>query len=214
MTYKIIRNFRQKSIRLRIDQRTGEVIVSAPILYPKKLIENFISKNQDWITQHQICKKTFKPNDEIYVYGKKYTLCLSENRCHTHIDGHLIIVGGEIEHFHRRIKDFLKKKAMEIIHTQTLFYAQKMNIKFKNIRIRDTVSRWGSCSVDGNLSFCWRLILTYPEVLDYVVIHELAHIKYMNHGRDFWTLVSQYCPQYKQRNAQLKKDGIFLQQYL
>jgi len=84
--------------------------------------------------------------------------------------------------------------------------AEAMQVHPAKISLRDQRRRWGSCSSKGNLSLSWRLILMPPEVLDYVVVHELAHLRHMNHSPKFWALVSQYCPNYKQHAAWLKAN--------
>lgn len=88
--------------------------------------------------------------------------------------------------------------------------AEAMQVRPAKISLRDQRRRWGSCSSKGNLSFSWRFILMPPEVLDYVVVHELAHLRHMNHSPKFWAVVSHYCPNYKQHAAWLKANQGFI----
>jgi len=81
-----------------------------------------------------------------------------------------------------------------------------MGIDYGKITIRDQDSRWGSCSSQGNLNFSWRLIKTPQEVLEYVIIHELAHIKHMDHSKQFWELVEQYDPLYREHRRWLRRN--------
>ncbi len=97
--------------------------------------------------------------------------------------------------------------AMEYIPKRVAFYADVMGVSYGRITIRDAKTRWGSCSSIGNLSFSWRLMLAPFSVLDYVVIHELCHRIQMNHSKDFWRLVEQYCPDYKMKRKWLKENG-------
>ncbi len=83
--------------------------------------------------------------------------------------------------------------------------------KAKAIRFRDTTSRWGSCTSDGTLSFSWRIMMAPPAVIDYLVAHEVAHLKEMNHGPDFWKLCGQLCPDTERCKAWLKRNGGALQ---
>ena len=105
--------------------------------------------------------------------------------------------------------DTLTKEEDEMILKKfvdrTFFYAKKMGVTFRRITIRDQKTRWGSCSAKGNLSFNYQLYYLPEELMDYVIIHELAHRVYMNHSRDFWALVEKYCPDYKVRRAELNK---------
>jgi predicted metal-dependent hydrolase len=101
--------------------------------------------------------------------------------------GHLI-VHGRPEHMSRRIKDFLKEKAREVLEDIAGEKLSDINQKPAGVRVIDPKTRWGSCSPDGRMMFSWRLILAPPEVLDYVVAHEVAHRIHMNHSRKFWAL--------------------------
>lgn len=114
-----------------------------------------------------------------------------------------------------------KKAAKEYIPKRVFYYVKKMhwdesqinretNAPFTSITIREQKTRWGSCSTSGTLSFNWRLMLAPPKVLDYVVVHELCHFKYMNHSKEFWELVEQVYPDYKSCRAWLKEFGVKL----
>ena len=85
-----------------------------------------------------------------------------------------------------------------------------MNVTYGRIAVRDQKTRWGSCSAEGNLNFNWRLIFAPEGVLDYVVVHELAHRKEMNHSARFWGVVESYMPEYKKNQAWLKENGNLL----
>ncbi len=97
------------------------------------------------------------------------------------------------------------EKAMEIFPKRVEYYAQLMGISYGRITIREQKTRWGSCSGRGNLNFNWKLTLMPSEILDYVVVHELAHRKEMNHSRDFWKIVEQVLPDYQKRRKRLKE---------
>ena len=105
--------------------------------------------------------------------------------------------------YHRMLAD-------QILRERTEYFARQMGVSFGRVTIRDPKTRWGSCSAKGNLNFSWRLILAPPEVLDYVVVHELAHRREMNHSERFWKQVELVLPDYLQRKAWLKKNGDLL----
>ncbi len=100
-----------------------------------------------------------------------------------------------------------KKRAQGIIARRVAHYAGIMDVDYNRITIRDQKSRWGSCSTGKNLNFSWRLILMPIEVMDYVVVHELAHLKQMNHSKDFWAEVEKVLPNYKEHRQWLKENG-------
>ena len=100
-----------------------------------------------------------------------------------------IIVGGDARHCNRRTVDWLKKEAKRDLSTWSDFYAQKVGKNRGRITIRDTKSRWGSCSSDGAMSFSWRLILAPPWVLQYVAAHECAHLVFLDHSAEYWRLL-------------------------
>lgn len=99
------------------------------------------------------------------------------------------------------------KTHVAVFHERATLWAERMGVKFGRIRVKNQRSLWGSCTPDGNLNFNWRLTLAPPEVLDYVVIHELAHRAEMNHSPRFWAIVERYCPEQKERRRWLRKNG-------
>ena len=95
--------------------------------------------------------------------------------------------------------------ALKFIPVRVEYYAELMGVSYGRITIREQKTRWGSCSCKGNLNFNWKLMLMPPEILDYVVVHELAHRKEMNHSRDFWKIVEQVLPDYQERRKRLRE---------
>ena len=100
-----------------------------------------------------------------------------------------------------------RRKARERIGQRIAYFAALMGVTYGRISIRSAKTRWGSCSSEGNLNFHWKLVLMPPEVLDYVVVHELAHRKEMNHSRKFWAEVKNVLPDYEKRRKWLKEFG-------
>ena len=101
-----------------------------------------------------------------------------------------LIVGGEQAHINRRVVDWLKKQARATLTNRVDHHCVRLNVKRSGIKIRDTRTRWGSCSSQGVLSFSWRLILAPPCILDYVAAHECSHLVHMNHSPAFWRLLA------------------------
>ncbi|MDD3377307.1 MAG: DUF45 domain-containing protein [Candidatus Riflebacteria bacterium] len=115
---------------------------------------------------------------------------------------------GEIcVHLSKKIKEWLKSQARLAFCQEVERQRQLFGFKYENISIKDTKTRWGSCSAKGNLNFNWRLILVKPEALSYLVTHETAHLSEMNHSHKFWGLVEQRNPAYKALKEYLRKEA-------
>ena len=122
-------------------------------------------------------------------------------------DGHALIVSGAPEHLPRRVQDFLKKEARRDLEAAVALHAGRLEVKPTALRLKDTRSRWGSCTASGELSFSWRVIMAPPFVLDYLAAHEVAHLRELNHSHRFWRLVRQTCPDMERGQAWLKREG-------
>jgi len=112
------------------------------------------------------------------------------------------------------LRNWLRREARRRIHERLTARAREINVKFDRVFIRGQRTRWGSCSSRKNLSFNWRLVMAPPEVLDYLVVHELAHLIEPNHSIKFWLIVKSYCPRYEHHRAWLKQHQDDLQNYL
>ncbi len=124
-----------------------------------------------------------------------------------------IRVAGRREHHARRILDFLKREARKELEARTQAFGARIGLKHKRITVRDTASRWGSCSAGRSLSFSWRLILAPAFVLDYVVAHEVAHMREMNHGPRFWRVVHELVGDPRRPQKWLHDQGAMLHRY-
>ncbi|MFD0937353.1 M48 family metallopeptidase, partial [Methylobacterium trifolii] len=116
-------------------------------------------------------------------------------------------------HVARRVRDYLSLEARRDLLVSVERYTAALGQGPKRITVRDTRSRWGSCTARGELNFSWRLILAPPLVLDYLVAHEMAHLREMNHSNRFWTLVGDLCPNVDEAEAWLKRNGAALHRY-
>jgi len=124
-----------------------------------------------------------------------------------------IIVSGRPEHLTRRLRDWFKQEARRQIEPRVLEKAQTLDRQPGRITLRDTRSRWGSCSANGNLSFCWRLVMAPEPVLDYVVAHEVSHLKYRSHGPRFWATAGRLTADMAGAKAWINANGESLHRY-
>lgn len=131
-------------------------------------------------------------------------------RLETNATGAELIVAGDVLHLPRRVTDFLKREARADLEAATARHAMALGVTVKAIRLGDPASRWGSCSSSGTIAYSWRIIMAPPEVLDYLVAHEVAHLREMNHSLRFWRLVRMICPHMEQSKAWLTRHGASL----
>ncbi|MBI3553179.1 MAG: M48 family metallopeptidase [Elusimicrobia bacterium] len=105
------------------------------------------------------------------------------------------------------LNEWYRGKASALFSERTALWAARMGLAYRSVRIKDQRTLWGSCSKEGNLNFNWRVVLAPPEALDYLVIHELAHLREMNHSRRFWALVAAQCPGWKAQRRWLREHS-------
>jgi len=125
----------------------------------------------------------------------------------------LLCVAGDRKYLARRVRDFLKREAKRELEAASRRYAAQLGVAVRRIAVRDQVSRWGSCTAAGVLSYSWRLILAPPYVLDYLAAHEVAHLVEMNHSRRFWRVVAGICPDWQRAKGWLTAHGNALHRY-
>src|SRR6187455_657272 len=127
--------------------------------------------------------------------------------------GPLLCVAGDRTHLARRVRDYLKREAKRDLEAASRRYAAALGVAVRRIAVRDQVSRWGSCTAAGVLSYSWRLIFAPPYVLDYLAAHEVAHLVEMNHSRRFWRVVAAICPHWQHAKGWLTANGNALHRY-
>lgn len=189
-------NRRAKRLILKVDPVTGEIFVTAPSKRTIPEAIRFANERIDWIAgqlKTDLRGKPFVHGMRIPISGVSHIILHdAAARSAVRLDDELIPalrVGGAPEHLNRRVCDWLKRKARKRFTERADHYCAILDKPRGRLQIRDTRSRWGSCSSDGSLSFSWRLILAPPEILDYVAAHECAHLIHMNHSPAFWRIV-------------------------
>lgn len=213
LDYKIKRSARSFNLRISINAQ-AQVIVSAPKIMPEFLIRKYVEGQKAWIESNLAkVKKNQVPiqNDELYIFDKKYQIIINDqaNQIGVVVSGERILVNNlapkSASKIQKQIEEFLKKTAHKYLATRTALLAKKMGVTYKNLSLRQQASRWGSCSSKGNLNFNWRLVHYKPEIIDYVIIHELAHLIELNHSKRFWEIVKKYDSQYLLHKGELRK---------
>jgi predicted metal-dependent hydrolase len=214
---KIIRSNR-KTIAIKPTEN-GAIIVKAPKKATNKLIIEIIEQHKDKILKKlkelekikEINFKQFVAGEEFLYIGKVYKLYIVEN-LETPLkfqDG--FYLSKDYQNQGREIfTDWYKKQAKIIIPNRVIHWAERCGYNIKKIGITNANRQWGSCSSKGNLNFSWRLILAPLEVIDYVIIHELSHLKELNHSKNFWNEVKKCIPEYKEYHDWLRKNSFKL----
>jgi predicted metal-dependent hydrolase len=124
-----------------------------------------------------------------------------------------LVVSCDEGHVSRRVHDYLKREAKKDLEKAVRAHTASLGFSARKITVRDTTSRWGSCSASGSLNFSWRLIMAPEHVLDYLAAHEVAHLVHMNHSDDFWALTRSLAPQTDRAEAWLHAHGASLHRY-
>lgn len=213
---KVVHSLKAKKLTLRIDKKNRIPVVCIPKFCPKKTVLNFLHENMDWIKNNlaKLPKTTvFLPEDEISFFGEKIKLIHCLEAKGVVFEKNCLKTGGQSEFFHRRVKDFLKEKALQRLKTLTHEKAKVLGCRVQSVVIKDTKSRWGSCSSLGNINYNWRICFAPYEVIEYLVSHEVSHLKEANHSQSFWKEVEKLCPDYKEARSWLKKFGKNLYKY-
>jgi predicted metal-dependent hydrolase len=188
---RVAPNMRARRLALRVDTRKGDIALTWPRRCTLAAAQKFVRENKAWIAEQRaklVPMRPFEAGITLSIAGQKYTIVHKEGRGLTRLEGHRLIVHGDPAHLSRRVRDFLKKEAARVMQALSDKKAAKLGLKPTAVRVLDPRSRWGSCGPDGKLMFSWRLILAPYDVLDYLVAHEVAHRKQMNHGPKFWAL--------------------------
>ncbi len=215
---QLIRSHR-KTIGLQIT-KDARLIVRAPQFASEEYIHQLIRRKESWIKtkqdyfkqrQDKILVRKFIPGEKFLFLGQSYTLLVVEDLPKAVIlDNSLMISKMVLANAQDHLEYWYKIQALEYITQQVKHYAQIAGVKYESIRINNATTRWGSCGYKDTLNFTWRLIMAPAKVVDYVVIHELMHLKQKNHSRKFWAEVSQMMPDYKKEERWLKENGYLL----
>jgi predicted metal-dependent hydrolase len=222
--YQIVRNNRSKLIKITATTEDG-IVVHLPERYSVRDAEKFYKSQEDWIlnqwerieierVKHADLFQPFLEKNSILYLGKPHQLVVDVGEKHWPPvlveDGVIVVRCAMADLAENILERWYRKQAKAVISGAIEIYREKMGVEYQSLVIKDQKTRWGSCSSAGNLNFSWRLILAPKEVLDYVVVHELAHLREMNHSRDFWNLVATYYPNYKKPVKWLKENGVGL----
>ena len=209
---------RARRVGLRIDAARRQVELVLPRGVPPEFGLRFLREKRGWITARLDALPRPVPFVEgavVPVLGVPHRICRSLDPAAppVSIADNEIRVRGDPSHLPRRVRDHLARLARDELARRARPLADRIGCQIARVNVRDTKSRWGSCSANGNLSFSWRLILAPEAVVDYVVAHEVAHLVEMNHGPRFWRLVDRLAPGNARQRAWLNRHRARLLSY-
>ena len=209
------RSARARRISLRVSGLDGAVTLTLPRGVSEGEGLKFARSKGDWLRaqlsdQPEIV--TVSSGMEIPVEGEMLRIMPGTGK-RVVPEGDALLVPGPEEAMASRLQAFLKTLARDRLATASDRYAGLIGRPYSRLTLRDTRSRWGSCTANGGLMYSWRLIMAPPEVLDYVAAHEVAHLQEMNHSAAFWSLVERLMPDYRDPRQWLRKEGGTLHRY-
>lgn len=217
---KLRHDKRAKRMALRLDPANRCVHFVLPHYASSRKAQAFIDSHRQWIMDRIDELPLFIPLENgsiLPLLGRDVELVVvkSDKRKSTHIElqDHILYVETNLEDYEPRIKRFLKALAREYLTDVLEEKTSKLDIKAKKLQIRDTKTRWGSCSSEGHISLSWRLIFAPPEAMDYVVAHEASHLIHMDHSKKFWSLCEALCIDYKAGKSWMREHGYTLHSY-
>lgn len=196
------------------------------VTFPSRIWErqawNFLKKHRDWVANRWSSIPPaihFENGVSIPVLGKNLELRFTgeeltgKGRGKVQKKGRLLLVPGGPDDCDRYLREWLKAQLREELERLVSSLTRRIGRKVTSISLRDMRTRWGSCSSKGRLTFTWRLVFAPPAVLHYMVVHEMAHLREMNHGAHFWEIVERLCPRHETHRKWLKQHGDQLHRY-
>jgi len=204
---------KRKTVALYV--RNGNIEVRVPMKMPKCDIDKFVSSKEKWIIdrlakshEHSEQRKSFELNygGTVLYRGKSYPITAKSGK---HIGFYDTAFYMPPDLTSKQIKaacvQIYRMLAKRDLTQKTFDFAKQMSVMPTSVKINGAVTRWGSCSGRKSINFSWRLIMADDDVIDYVVVHELAHLTEMNHSKKFWSIVEKALPNYKERQLRLKE---------
>lgn len=208
---RLIRS-KRRTIAL-IVERDGSLTVRAPLRMTAQLIKEFVEKHAKWVEKKQaevqslvpVQPRRYQAGERFLYLGQIYPLeIVRDAKQKLVLNGSFQLAEQEQPNAQFIFRNWYRKQAAKIIGERVAHFANHFGLHIERVRITSARTRWGSCSAKGTLSFSWRLLMTSPDVIDYVVVHELAHTVHHNHSKRFWKLVEKWMPDYHERRKQLR----------
>lgn len=218
--YRVRRSKRAKYLRINAHPDTGiEVVV--PHRMSMRHVAPFVRQHQQWIDKQvqQLGLNrplTLPESIDLPMIGESWTVTYRQsNNQHyrlTQRDNHIVITGPDkcTDTCQKKLQQWLRQQAKQHLAQRLEQLGRESGLHYNCLTVRTQRTRWGSCSMNGNISLNDRLLLLPSELADYVMLHELCHTRHMNHSRQFWQLLENYLPEYRQLEKQLRQARLLL----
>ncbi|MBF0355672.1 MAG: M48 family metallopeptidase [Alphaproteobacteria bacterium] len=214
---EILRRKGAVNMTLRLDPCSDTVRLVLPKGVPLAEGLSFVEQRREWLLGHLerlTPRVAFADGSVIPILGRPHMIhSRPDARRGVWIEAATLCVSGSPEYLQRRVRDFLKEMSRNEITRNARDKAHQIGADIGRITLKDTRGRWGSCTPEGDLSFSWRLLLAPPYVLDYVVAHEVAHLRELNHSARFWRLVAKLTLHMAEAKSWLRRHGASLHRY-
>lgn len=208
------RSAQARRVSFRIDAVAGDVVLTLPPRGSRKTGLELLHAHAGWVLTHieRLAPATpFVDGGRLPIGGIEHVIRHTPGRRGVaFLEGDALVVTGDAPFLPRRVARFLREEALRRISAAAQPHAAALGVQPRAIRLKDTRSRWGSCAPDRTLAFSWRLLLAPDWVLDYVVAHEVAHLREMNHSDRFWALCESLTPHRVAATAWLRQHGASL----
>lgn len=205
---------RARRLSLRVSRLDGRASLTMPPSATDRQVMAFLRERESWLRQHveNVAPATIPAIGAVVPFGGQDVPIIGGAIKRAVLRDGAIMVPQDGKATATKIKAFLKLAARDALAEASDRYAAEVGRSYSRLSLRDTRSRWGSCSHEGVLMYSWRLIMAPPDVLDYVAAHEVAHLVEMNHSSAFWDVVQGLMPDYSVHRRWLQKDGAKLHQ--
>ena len=205
------RSSRARRVSLRIDPCGGAVVVTLPPRAGRHAGMALLVDHAAWVSARLAALPDAVPlaaGSRLPLHGVEHLVRhVPRLRGGAWIERGEILVAGDASCHSRRLAEFLRAEARRSLSALVEVKSRRARVQPRRITIKDTSSRWGSCAANGNLAFSWRLVLAPAFVQDYVAAHEVAHLRHMDHGPQFWGLVDSLAAEMDRSVAWLRSDG-------
>jgi predicted metal-dependent hydrolase len=181
--------------------------------------ETLLAENAAWVIEkkhkydsyrERVPERRFEPGETFPYLGESHKVVVEQRPSSAVADSRLKLAEHHVEQtsVKRALETLYRRKARERFETRADHYATEMGLEYEQIEVRNQRTKWGSCSTTGTLGLNWRLMMAPPEVVDYIIIHELAHLRESNHNDVFWSLVAEHDPAYDEHAQWLDENSI------